>query len=209
MNYYLWISGQEHGPYTLEQIQQSIDEGDINPQQTARTEDGSEWKPISNLAALKRRPPENDAKKATSTTPVSEQPAKPKPPQHTERNFGLLYTNLLLTIIAACLVFQVTRAFTPTPQPVTIQNPSLPVVVQNPAVPESMPATLNVRVVGVTQPMDVNLARVGGDTLSKVGGQVVLPVGVHNTVETKIVGPVFGGAGTGFRDGIGVVILNK
>lgn len=53
MNYFLWFSGQEHGPYTLEEIQQSIDTGDINPQQTARREDSKVWKPIQQIAPLR------------------------------------------------------------------------------------------------------------------------------------------------------------
>ena len=66
------------------------------------------------------------------------------------------------------------------------------------------PGTLDVRIVGVAEPLRVNVVSVGGDTLSKVGSQVVLPVGVHNTVETKIVSPMFS---SGFKDGVGVVIL--
>lgn len=52
MNYYLWISGEEHGPYALEQIRAAVENGTINAQQTARTEDNSDWKPISQLVHL-------------------------------------------------------------------------------------------------------------------------------------------------------------
>jgi hypothetical protein len=65
MNYILWISGQEHGPYTLEQIQQSIDDGGITPQQTARIEDGVDWKPIQQIARLKHPTPKKPEPKLT------------------------------------------------------------------------------------------------------------------------------------------------
>ena len=83
MNYYLWISGQEHGPHTLEQIQQSIDDGDINTLQTARTEDSSDWKPLHQIARLKHPTPKRQPAKqtmpgATQTTAIHSAPASGK-----------------------------------------------------------------------------------------------------------------------------------
>jgi hypothetical protein len=57
MNYYLWINGKEQGPYTLEQIQQALDRGDITPQQTARTDESANWEPLEQIAALQGRVP--------------------------------------------------------------------------------------------------------------------------------------------------------
>ena len=72
MNYYLWISGHEHGPYSLEEIQQSIDDGDINPRQTARTESCADWKPLQQIARLKLPTPQKSA--TAQPTPSSSQP---------------------------------------------------------------------------------------------------------------------------------------
>ena len=215
MNYFLWFSGQEHGPYTEEQIRAAVDDGTINSQETARIEDSSEWKPLSELVRLKPRVTHKETKpKATpsaQTTAHVEPPSAPIP----ARNPSLLYTNLLLTVIAACLVFQVTRTLAPTPIPVTIRDSAVPVTVQNPTVSESMPATLDVRVVEVTKPVDINVSRVGGDSLSRVGTHIVLPVGVHNTVDVDIKGlngqtmmshPASAGRGA---SGLPVVILNQ
>jgi hypothetical protein len=72
MNYFLWFSGQEHGPYTLEEIQQSIAAGDINPQQTARREDSKVWKPIQQIAPLR-----STASVAKQTTSVEQLQSAP------------------------------------------------------------------------------------------------------------------------------------
>ena len=53
MNYFLWISGVEHGPYSLEQIQGAIDDGEISPEQTARAGDSADWQPLHQIANLK------------------------------------------------------------------------------------------------------------------------------------------------------------
>lgn len=52
MNYYLWIDGQEQGPYTLEHIQESVTRGDIAPNATARTETATNWDVLRNIAPL-------------------------------------------------------------------------------------------------------------------------------------------------------------
>jgi hypothetical protein len=64
MNYYLWINGQEHGPYTLEQLQQFVDSGEVSPDQTARTEKGTGWKPLRQIASI-----QIDAANASPLTP--------------------------------------------------------------------------------------------------------------------------------------------
>lgn len=65
MNYFLWISGHEHGPYSLAEIQQSIDNGEINALQTAREEDSSDWKPLHQIARLKHPTPQKPQAKET------------------------------------------------------------------------------------------------------------------------------------------------
>lgn len=52
MNYYLWISGAEHGPYTVEQIRDGLADGTIDAQQTARAEDSAEWKQLSEFVRV-------------------------------------------------------------------------------------------------------------------------------------------------------------
>jgi hypothetical protein len=66
-----------------------------------------------------------------------------------------------------------------------------------------------------TGPIDINIKSIGGDTLNRVGSQVVLPVGVRNTVDVDVKGLngrtmsssilSAGGGAAGFP----VVILNK
>lgn len=127
------------------------------------------------------------------------------------------YTNILLTIIAACLVLQVAHSFLQKPVPVTVQTqekvatppstldvrivgideklhqifqPSIQKPV--PVIVQNQPAapsgTLDVRVVGVSDKVKVDIASVGGDALDAVNGRTVLPVGVRNTVGVDIKG---------------------
>ena len=76
MNYYLWMSGEEHGPYSLDQIQKSIDDGDINPQQTARTEDSADWKPLHQIARLKLPTPKKPEPKPAQQPALAAQNPK-------------------------------------------------------------------------------------------------------------------------------------
>jgi len=78
-------------------------------------------------------------------------------------------TNTLLSIIAACLIFQVAHSFTQTPIPVTVQTQE-----RSAASPTGI--------------LKVDITSVGGTTLDEVDGRTVLPVGVRNTVETDIKG---------------------
>jgi len=123
------------------------------------------------------------------------------------------YTNTVLTIIAVCLIVQIVHSFTQKP---------IPVVVQAQDRPASPTGTLDVRVVDVTKEIpvtvqkfpsdtiDINIKGIGGDTLSRVGSQVVLPVGVHNTVDVDIKG-VDGHLShvLGEGDGLPVAVLNR
>ena len=74
MNYYLWIDGQEHGPYTLEQILAAVADGSISPSQTARTEDSSEWKPLQDIVNLRREPPKQPPPPAPKPTKGEDEP---------------------------------------------------------------------------------------------------------------------------------------
>ena len=73
MNYFLWTNGKEHGPYTLEQIQRAIDSGKINPQQTARTGDSTDWQPLHQIADLKFTPQKPPPPAPRKIPPVSNQ----------------------------------------------------------------------------------------------------------------------------------------
>jgi len=57
MNYYLWISGAEHGPYTMEQIRAGLADGTIDAQQTTRTEDSADWKQLSEFVRVSQPKP--------------------------------------------------------------------------------------------------------------------------------------------------------
>lgn len=154
------------------------------------------------------------------------------------------YTNVVLTVIAVCLIFQVVHSLTQQPIPVVVQTQErpaakpttidvrvvdvakeLPVAIQNQKSNETPKTPLEVKIVGVsadlpvtvqnqkgfefpTDPIDINIKSVGGDTLRRVGAQVVLPVGVENTVDTKIVEPLFSVSGKLGR-GVGVVLINR
>jgi hypothetical protein len=89
--------------------------------------------------------------------------------------------NTLLTIIAACLIFQVAHSFVQKPIPVTVQT-------QETTAAAAPAGTLDVRVVDISAPLKVDISSVGGTTLDEVDGRTVLPVGVRNTVETDIKG---------------------
>lgn len=58
MNYYIWIAGKEHGPYTLEQVKEAVLEGTVTIQQTARRADSHDWVPLGSIVEL---PPETGA----------------------------------------------------------------------------------------------------------------------------------------------------
>ena len=53
MNYYLWISGKEEGPYSAEQIRAGIKDGSIKYNQPAHEEGSVEWTAISTIFGLK------------------------------------------------------------------------------------------------------------------------------------------------------------
>ena len=80
MNYYLWISGTEHGPYTLEQVRAAVADGAIKDQQTARTEDSSEWKPLSQIAHVSEPMPASPAPPVQASSLVPATPLVTKTP---------------------------------------------------------------------------------------------------------------------------------
>jgi hypothetical protein len=43
MKYYVWNQNQEQGPYTLEELRTSVNDGTLNREQPARQEDSTEW----------------------------------------------------------------------------------------------------------------------------------------------------------------------
>ena len=43
MKYYVWNQNQEQGPYTLEELRTSVNDGTFNRDQPARQEDSTEW----------------------------------------------------------------------------------------------------------------------------------------------------------------------
>lgn len=88
MNYYLWISGTEHGPYTLEQIRAAVADGTINVQQTARTEDSNDWKPLSQIARVTEP-------KATPAAQPAQTPPKPAPTPATKTSGGFRSSSLV------------------------------------------------------------------------------------------------------------------
>ena len=75
MKYYLWINGSEQGPYTLEQIQQSIERGDISQHQTSRTEESTTWDTLEQIAPLEKRVPKQSPRSPATTTPDARQRA--------------------------------------------------------------------------------------------------------------------------------------
>lgn len=133
--------------------------------------------------------------KQTLKVPHIPSPKSPLPsPPKKELRTSLVYTNFLLSIIAGCMVYQVSQTlagkFTPTTSSHTTDLQSVS----------------DVRIVATSGMIPVNIESIGGDTLSRVEDQVVLPVGVHNTVETKIVSPIYS---QGLKDGLGVILLNN
>jgi hypothetical protein len=136
------------------------------------------------------------------------------------------YNSVLLTIMTACIAFLVYAEYknksegtpvivTNSSIPITVNGDGIPVMVNNQKDNNPFPTSLDVRVVDIAKTMNVNLTSVGGDTLSSVGGQIVLPVGVHNTVDVDIKG-VNGNtmrssimSAGGGQSGIPVIVLNK
>jgi hypothetical protein len=99
-------------------------------------------------------------------------------------------TNILLTIIAACLIFQVVQSLTQKPVPVTVQAQGK----------TSSDASTTLK---------VDIVSVGGTALDEVEGRTVLPIGVRNTVGVDIKG-VDGHLShvLGEGDGLPVAVLN-
>ncbi len=74
-NYFLWISGAEHGPYTIEQIRTAVADGTIDAHQTARTEGGTDWKPLDQIARVAAPKPAKPATPAAKPTAAASTPA--------------------------------------------------------------------------------------------------------------------------------------
>ncbi len=201
--YYTNSAGEVVGPVSRDELKKLIDDKLLNLDTQICREGSEDWQSLSRF--LWDTDPAAVQPSATSEQPqASASLTAPRRVERTARSPSLNYANVILTIIAACLVFQVVRALTPKPIAVEVQNP-----------PDKIPTTLSVRIVGISQPLDVNLATIGNDSLSRVGGQVVLPVGVHNTVDVDIKGlnghtmrSSIMSAGSG-SEGLPVCILNQ
>lgn len=70
MNYYLWIAGKEHGPYTPDQIKEAVLEGTVTVQQTARRADSHDWVPLGTIAEVPAPPGEAVAANPEVVLPV-------------------------------------------------------------------------------------------------------------------------------------------
>jgi GYF domain 2 len=82
MNYFLWVTGKEQGPYTIEQLRNAVADGTIDRHQTARTEDGTEWEPLQEIAHLTKPRPQPThkprAQQTEFTTPKKPVNAQPR-----------------------------------------------------------------------------------------------------------------------------------
>jgi len=99
------------------------------------------------------------------------------------------YGNIILTIIAGCLVFQIFQSFRQKPVPVVIQQEA-----KQP--PISFPQSLDVRIVGTTEPLKMDLVTIGGFPFVIDTRKPTLPirssdpidVNVENTADVNIKG---------------------
>lgn len=71
MNYYLWIAGKEHGPYSLDQVKEAVIEGTVTVQQTARRGDSNDWVPLGTIIEFVPEPGEAAVVTSDSSEPVA------------------------------------------------------------------------------------------------------------------------------------------
>lgn len=77
MKIFIAVGEETLGPYTVEDIQQSILDGDIAPDDLGYREGESEWIPISEILA---KEPNSASAKAARNAPTKPQQTKPQPP---------------------------------------------------------------------------------------------------------------------------------
>jgi hypothetical protein len=105
-------------------------------------------------------------------------------------NKSSLYTNSILTVIAGLLAVIALRPAAPSAAKST-DLPRIPIEVKLVASSFDLPVLVKNQVekaAEVKGPIDINIVSVGGDSLSRVGSRIVLPVGVQNTVDVDVKG---------------------
>jgi len=74
MNLILWRDGQELGPYDLQTVENSIQQGDISPKMLARLDTGRDWKPLEMLIPKKTPPPPTPSPETPLPTRSAKEP---------------------------------------------------------------------------------------------------------------------------------------
>ena len=70
MKYYVWNQNQEQGPYTLEELRTSVNDGTLNRDQPARQEDSTEWNLLREIVnQVPQRSPQIPTRPAKAATP--------------------------------------------------------------------------------------------------------------------------------------------
>jgi hypothetical protein len=100
MRYYLWIEGKESGPYDQTEVQQAIGDGTIAVKTLARTESGTEWKPLSQIL-----PQSRNADPVATKSAASKSVASSKHEERTESQFigGFTRSQGTCVIVLLCI----------------------------------------------------------------------------------------------------------
>src|SRR5712692_9989564 len=107
MQYFVSRQGQQYGPYTLADLQRYVAQGNISPDDLARSEAMEEWKPVSQIlgnipAQPAAAPPSNYGQ-----VPVYGMSPAGVPPAVARANLpnGLHWAVLLLLMVVTCGIF--------------------------------------------------------------------------------------------------------
>jgi hypothetical protein len=105
MNYYLWIAGKEHGPYTIVQVREAVLEGTITAQQTARREDSNDWVPLGSIMEVP-----NSSAAPDLNPPISVKMNKPSVKDHLRYIRENSCYQVLRSIIEICIALVILAA---------------------------------------------------------------------------------------------------
>jgi hypothetical protein len=104
MLYHVTRSGQNYGPYTVEDLQKYIDSGNILPSDLAKSDDMADWVPVSQILGVAPQPAAPGFISPMSGQPVAPIAVYPDPP-------NLHWALVLLIGMFTCGIFTIVWIF--------------------------------------------------------------------------------------------------
>ncbi|MFL6446103.1 MAG: DUF4339 domain-containing protein [Bryobacteraceae bacterium] len=115
MNYYVKRDGQEHGPYSIADLQQQREQGKIQPTDFARSDGLHQWLPVQHILdniVASEAPPRLGHGQLASDAPTSgSRPARPSPTSGGPIPPGLHWALVLLLSIVTLYLFGIIWSF--------------------------------------------------------------------------------------------------